>query len=324
MTRTIWDWLGIEQTCDKALIRKAYASQSKKYHPEDMPEEARQLREAYKQALALAERDRETRPFHDHKEHGEKPERTGDEEKLVQILLKHGDAVYRYDQETQQEERIISLENINRKYQYDQESKKETQTVSPKSAEKHYQYHIDAKGEEYRSLRGTGHFDHFRFDRDRTGRLELLEERLTGFCQGGGQRDSNLWSGEVKKCLTAEDLKDAHVISAVLSILIQMHRLSYSTWDALEQVLFCCRGDGAEWTWLQNQFAIMRKEDIGFHELREPVKQKRMTNLQVDPVTGQMVLKEPPQVEYNEMWETICFLLGVAIFFFILFLIARI
>ena len=60
MARTIWDWLEIEATKDKRLIKKAYAEQSKKYHPEDAPEEARQLRNAYKLALAYAENDIKT------------------------------------------------------------------------------------------------------------------------------------------------------------------------------------------------------------------------------------------------------------------------
>ena len=55
MPRTIWEWLEIEETADRNLIRKAYARQSKKYHPEDAPEEAKHLREAYKAALARAD-----------------------------------------------------------------------------------------------------------------------------------------------------------------------------------------------------------------------------------------------------------------------------
>ena len=58
MQRTIWEWLGIERTADKSRIRKAYAEQVKKYHPEEFPEEAQALRKAYKVALALASADR--------------------------------------------------------------------------------------------------------------------------------------------------------------------------------------------------------------------------------------------------------------------------
>lgn len=52
MPKSIWDWLGIEPTTDKGQIKKAYAEQAKKYHPEEMPQEAAMLRDAYKQAMA--------------------------------------------------------------------------------------------------------------------------------------------------------------------------------------------------------------------------------------------------------------------------------
>lgn len=52
--KNIWEWLEISPTTDKAEIKKAYAAQSKKYHPEDHPEEFAQLRKAYKLALVVA------------------------------------------------------------------------------------------------------------------------------------------------------------------------------------------------------------------------------------------------------------------------------
>lgn len=54
MQQTIWEWLGIEKTTDKSRIRKAYAEQVKRYHPEEFPQEAQELRKAYKSAMALA------------------------------------------------------------------------------------------------------------------------------------------------------------------------------------------------------------------------------------------------------------------------------
>ncbi len=49
--KTIWDWLEIDFTIDKQTIKKAYAKQAKKYHPEENPEEFKQLRNAYKTAM---------------------------------------------------------------------------------------------------------------------------------------------------------------------------------------------------------------------------------------------------------------------------------
>lgn len=352
MARTIWDWLEIEETRDKALIRKAYASQAKKYHPEDMPEEAKQLREAYKRALALAERHKDIGSSRNYDEHREDSENTGDDHRysseIEKILLEHGDIVYRYNQETQQEERIIPPESINsdyhyehenheiqkeaRKvltdntdngYQYSHESKKETYKVPPESTGNRYRYHIDDQREEYKNLRGSGHFDHFQFDEARVGRLELLEERLNDLYHSEGQRNFNLWSDAIKKYLTTEDLKDAHVIAAILSILIQMRRLSYPVWDMFEQELFCYRGDGAEWAWLYTQFMKMRKEDNAFKTFRTPVKQKGMVVLQIDPATGKMIPKGPVPEEHNEIFEILLFLICALIFFLILFLISE-
>lgn len=51
----IWNILGIEPTTDKKAIRKAYAAKTKEIHPEDAPEEFKQLHEAYQAALGYAD-----------------------------------------------------------------------------------------------------------------------------------------------------------------------------------------------------------------------------------------------------------------------------
>lgn len=52
----IWKILGIAPTVDKKAIKKAYAAQSRECHPEEKPEEFRQLYEAYQAALEYAKR----------------------------------------------------------------------------------------------------------------------------------------------------------------------------------------------------------------------------------------------------------------------------
>lgn len=51
---TIWEILNIEKTTDKSAIRKAYAKQSKVYHPEREPEKFQSLYKAYQEALDYA------------------------------------------------------------------------------------------------------------------------------------------------------------------------------------------------------------------------------------------------------------------------------
>ena len=46
-----WDVLGIEPTQDKKEIKKAYARLLKQYHPEENPEEFKQIQTAYQQCL---------------------------------------------------------------------------------------------------------------------------------------------------------------------------------------------------------------------------------------------------------------------------------
>lgn len=105
------------------------------------------------------------------------------------------------------------------------------------------------------------------------------------------------------------------MIAAILSILIQMHRLSYPVWDIFEQGLFCYRGDGAEWEWLQSQFMKMREEDNAFKPLKTPVKQKGMVAPQINPITGKIIPKEPVPEEHNEIFEVLVFLICVLVLF---------
>ena len=51
---TIWQTLGIEPTSDLSVIKQAYASQAKQYHPEEHPDEFRALHDAYRQASRYA------------------------------------------------------------------------------------------------------------------------------------------------------------------------------------------------------------------------------------------------------------------------------
>lgn len=47
----IWEILGIKPSRDAAAIKKAYARQTHRYHPEEDPEMFLQLRKAYQTAM---------------------------------------------------------------------------------------------------------------------------------------------------------------------------------------------------------------------------------------------------------------------------------
>lgn len=55
LQKSCWEILGIEPTRDKQNIKRAYARLSRNCHPEDNPEEFRQIHEAYEHAMNMAE-----------------------------------------------------------------------------------------------------------------------------------------------------------------------------------------------------------------------------------------------------------------------------
>ena len=55
----VWKCLGIEPTKDLKAIKKAYANMSKKYHPEEHPEEFKLIQKAYKEAVRFAKGEQE-------------------------------------------------------------------------------------------------------------------------------------------------------------------------------------------------------------------------------------------------------------------------
>lgn len=59
MSGVVWNTLGIEPTKDIKKIKHAYASASKKYHPEEHPEEFKRLQKAYKEAMKYAKSEAE-------------------------------------------------------------------------------------------------------------------------------------------------------------------------------------------------------------------------------------------------------------------------
>lgn len=59
MSGVVWNTLGIEPTKDIKKIKHAYAAASKKYHPEEHPEEFKRLQKVYKEAIRYAKSEEE-------------------------------------------------------------------------------------------------------------------------------------------------------------------------------------------------------------------------------------------------------------------------
>ena len=56
MNKVYWEILQIESTTDEKAIKKAYAKLSREYHPQEHPEEFKNLKAAYKEAINYAKR----------------------------------------------------------------------------------------------------------------------------------------------------------------------------------------------------------------------------------------------------------------------------
>ena len=56
MNKVYWEILQIESTTDEKAIKKAYAKLSREYHPQEHPEEFKNLKAAYKEAINYAQR----------------------------------------------------------------------------------------------------------------------------------------------------------------------------------------------------------------------------------------------------------------------------
>ncbi|MUG46196.1 J domain-containing protein [Paenibacillus woosongensis] len=71
---SIWEILGVEQTYDTSVIRRAYAKLLKIHHPEDDPEGYQRLREAYDRAMKLAKQHQQEQVLYEEDEDDERAE----------------------------------------------------------------------------------------------------------------------------------------------------------------------------------------------------------------------------------------------------------
>ena len=268
MTRTMWDWLGIEATKDKRLIKKAYAEQSKKYHPEDAPEEATQLRNAYKMALAYAESDIEKQSF-PHNIQENLPE---DGSKAISGIVDDEHQYVLNDQQEKTDSPKVSSENIDDAYQYTFHEQTKTDTERPQTSEKNYRY--DALGDEQIeislndgiSYKIPAHW----FNTGREDRIRKLYTCFQNIYENKSYRDNfNKWRDAVSDCLTKEDLEDVFVIVVVIAILGQMPDISPLAWYGLEQALFRYSANNAEWRRLKNEFAKVRAANNSYEDSEE-------------------------------------------------------
>ena len=286
MPRTIWEWLEIEETTDRSLIRKAYARQAAKYHPEEAPEEAQRLREAYKKALALADRKERSMDFSENipadaggeipripPENNREVRQYDQQEKPGEPGQEPEAGSYRYGQRKQEKPGEPGQEPEAKSYRYGQRKQEKPEGPGQEPEAGSYRYgqrkqekpwepgqEPEAKSYRYVYQQDGGKAGGFGQPRQIDGksaeRTRRLGKRLVDLYESPAYRYSaNLWSEAVKEYLTKEDLQDPLMVSVIISLLERMGKLDRRIWRVMERELFrYARGD-AEWKQLREYFS---------------------------------------------------------------------
>ncbi len=219
MRRTIWEWLGIERTKDKSQIKKAYAKQAKKYHPEEFPEEAQELRKAYKDAMAQASASKAAYDW---------------EENYREQEYAFADPVaYSAPPETDTEGEP--------KYTYRRPAPPSAPPESDTEAEREYRFHSPKPPP------------------DRMKRIADLKKRMEAIYGSKYRNFVKDWRQAFAICLESEDLKDLQAVWEIFRVIEPMQRLRGATWEAIQEELFRFREDTAPWQLLQERFDEVRR-----------------------------------------------------------------
>lgn len=218
MQRTIWEWLGIERTTDKTRIKKAYAEQVKKYHPEEFPEEAQALRKAYKEAMAL----------------------TAD----VRVVPESPSFDSQPESDTRAE----------REYTYANPalSGSETEYVYIKSAPPGSPPETDSEPEPKYS------FVNPELPHGMVMRIDELKKRMEAIYSTDHRNFAEKWRRAFLEYPYPRDLRDIRAVWEIFTVIEPMTRLNDSTWEILQTELFRFREDTASWQLLQERFDAVR------------------------------------------------------------------
>lgn len=258
MPGSIWEWLDIEPTTDKALIKKAYAEQSRKYHPEDCPREAGLLREAYKQAMALASAVRSSLnsqgvdALSDFFQ-GEEPEdkvspenRVSPEKEISSEEKSRGEFVFHM--ESEQKLGREREQEPQAQFHYSQGKGQQVLTDSgeqapfPEGVNSHYEY--------------KSH----NFEPRKAERVHKLMEQLIFVHERPEYRwISEIWEMVLVNYPEPEDFKDPGVISELLNLIEQMPYLDKPVVRMLKEAFFFYAKEDAAWRHLEDRMEEIRR-----------------------------------------------------------------
>lgn len=258
MQRTIWEWLGIERTTDKSRIRKAYAEQAKKYHPEEFPEEAQALRKAYKDAMAMASASGNASDWADsHVGQGipfgvREPEPDTEAEYVYVRSVPSGKPP---EVNSKSESEYIYGKSVSSGIPQETDSKSKPEYVYGKSVPSGMPSETDSRTEPEYS------FANPELPPDRAKRIAVLKKRMETIYGTEYRNFARDWRQAFADFLEPEDLKDIRAVREILMAIEPMRRLRNSTWEIIQTELFRFQEDTAPWQLLQERFDAVRRCD---------------------------------------------------------------
>lgn len=249
MQRTIWEWLGIERTTDKSRIKKAYAEQAKKYHPEEFPEEAQELRKAYKAAMAWAS------AFGNDSDRADSHSEQG----ILSAVSEPGHTYARPGAHNLQPESDAGAEP---EYTYAGHIIRNSQPKSDAGVKPEYVY-TKSMPPYMHSGKASREEPKYNFacpkmPPDRVRRIDSLKRRMEAIYATDYRNFAKDWRMAFADFLEPEDLKDTRAVREILTVIEPMRRLKSPTWEIIQTELFRYREDTAPWQLLQERFDAVR------------------------------------------------------------------
>ena len=298
MQRTIWEWLGIEKTRDKSRIKKAYAERAKIYHPEEFPEEAQELRKAYKDAMAQASDPRAASNWEeiyaeqgyayvDPAAHGTQPEPDSESEPKYAYRSPKPPGT-QPEPDSESEPRYAYRRPKPLGTQPEAESESEQRYAYTRSKPSGTQPKTDAEAEsEYR-------FYSPKLPPERMKRIADLKERMEAIYGSKYRNFVKDWQRAFAACLEPEDLKDLQAVWEIFRVIEPMQRLRGATWEVIQEELFRFRENTAPWQLLQERFDQVRRPYVA------PKKTAAGTSADSPTDTSTDTSAEPPDSRWFE------------------------
>lgn len=255
--KTVWEWLDIDYTTDSQTIKKAYANQAKKYHPEENPEEFKQLRNAYKTAMKYASAFKTMEP----------PIAVNNETKQekTEDTIKEPEYIYETGKNGSKEENMEpSSESKELGYIYEigkRDNREENSENPPKSQESGYTYRIGRSGNKNREnparKRQEEHFVYNlgNFDYDTHQRLQKFLERIDIIYIDNFMRDDiNAWKLLFRHYECKNDFNNHDFVAAVVDALEQMPKINKKIRTFIGGKIFAANDSDVKMRYLRERY----------------------------------------------------------------------